>query len=167
MRTGELIGCGIESVNGFVFPVGMSDVTYKVQDQPILLITEIVQDGADAVEVTNFGPSAMEISCLSIERIGNGDEIHIVPIGTILQAGETYVAYLMNDIGYTDPATYTIGIKGTILDQISTNGGLDGGDIWRTIICDHNTEDDWLVTVECKASLGMINPDYLSSHQMD
>ena len=84
---GMTLGCGVNSVNGFVFPVGTSTVKYRIQDQPLLLITEIVQEGADAVEVTNFGPASLEISCLVIERFGAGAEEHVVPINTVLMAG--------------------------------------------------------------------------------
>jgi len=62
--TGKLIGCGFEDASGDFFPVGTNTVKYKVQDQPLILITEVVQDGVvSGMEITNFGPAAVDITC--------------------------------------------------------------------------------------------------------
>ena len=55
--TNKPISCGFEDASGFKFPVGTNKVTYNVYDQPLILITEIVQNGIiTGVEITNFGP---------------------------------------------------------------------------------------------------------------
>ncbi len=58
------IACGFEDASGEKFPVGTSSMTYTAYDQPLLLITEIVQDGVVAgMEITNFGPAEVDITC--------------------------------------------------------------------------------------------------------
>lgn len=58
------IACGFEDASGEKFPVGTSSVTYTAYDQPLLLITEIVQDGVvSGMEITNFGPAEVDITC--------------------------------------------------------------------------------------------------------
>ncbi|HMR88442.1 MAG TPA: HYR domain-containing protein [Saprospiraceae bacterium] len=58
------IACGFEDASGEKFPVGTSSVTYTAYDQPLVLITEIVQDGVvSGMEITNFGPAEVDITC--------------------------------------------------------------------------------------------------------
>ena len=61
---GEQLACGFENASGNFFPVGTSTVKYRAQDQPLILITEVMQsDGSYGVEITNFGPAAVDITC--------------------------------------------------------------------------------------------------------
>jgi subtilisin-like proprotein convertase family protein len=82
-ESGELIGCGFEGVNGQFFPVGVNTVEFKVYDQPLILITEVVQDGIIAgMEITNFGPAAVDITCSKFimkDEDGNILEMFTVP----------------------------------------------------------------------------------------
>lgn len=62
--SGEQVACGFENASGTFFPIGTSTVKYQVQDQPLVKITEVVnQDGRHGVEITNFGPAALDITC--------------------------------------------------------------------------------------------------------
>ncbi len=62
--SGNAIACGFEDASGELFPVGTSSVKYTIMDQPLILITEVVQDGVVAgMEITNFGPAEVDISC--------------------------------------------------------------------------------------------------------
>ncbi len=164
--TGATVAAGVENVSGELIPLGVNNVVYSAQDQPVLLITEVVQSASDSVEITNFGPASMNISCLNINRLGTGAEVHIVPIDTILKPGETYVAALANDIGFGDPAGYTISFKNTIFDVVATNnylpssgwvGNLEGGDVQRIWIVDHDNSTDWIVSQICETSIGELN----------
>ena len=107
---GEVLETGLEDASGFFFPVGTSTVTYCVQDQPLLLISEVTQDadnicggdvalvdpslGDDYIELTNFGPASYDVSCLVIERTFNGQtETYVVPQGSILAPGDVLVLH--------------------------------------------------------------------------
>ena len=86
-----IISCGLNDASGDFFKPGVNTVTYTVQDQPILLITEVIEDGTfSGIELTNFGPASLDISCLNIVREGLGDTTIVVPNGTIIGVGETY-----------------------------------------------------------------------------
>ncbi len=154
----EVVACGVENVSGAYIPVGCHVVNYILQDQPLLLITEIKQKGSDQIEITNLGPASLDISCLEVVRKVNGEEIHLVPNGTVLAPGDIYLFTFTSDIDYLDPAEYCIRLKDNVIDSAVTNGALVGGDIIRSTVCDHDTEDDWVVAVECKASIGLLNP---------
>jgi hypothetical protein len=165
--SGAILECGIEDASGFDFPVGINTVTYRVQDQPIVLITEIVQSTADALEITNFGPTSVDLSCVAIERLGAGAESLVVFDGIVIAPGETYVTGFVNDIAETDGAAYQISLNGAILDVVATNGYaapedwsgvVGGGDIYRTLICDHDDASDWAIAEPCNPStIGMLN----------
>jgi hypothetical protein len=107
---GELVGSGLGSASGEFFEVGQWDVNYVVQDQPLVLITEVTQaiansnggtnpipafitnnvvNGDDYLEITNFGPASIDLGCLMIERMYNGgNDSLMIPNGTVLDAGE-------------------------------------------------------------------------------
>lgn len=123
--SGEIINSGLGQLNNVSFLLGESNLTYKVQDQPLLKITEVTQElgayngatnpvpsfidaanGDDFLEITNFGPAAFDISRLEIERLGTlnapENETFVLPLGTVLQAGE--VAIIHFGPGVDDPA---------------------------------------------------------------
>lgn len=105
---GGLIGQGMSDASGSFFPEGTTRVEYRLQDQPLLLISEVTHEleatiGGQAVvpsfitnsgsddylEITNHGPASMDVSCLAIERLfDGGSETYSVPRGAILDAGE-------------------------------------------------------------------------------
>ena len=177
---GALIGCGITDASGFKFPVGMSTVTYTAQDQPILLITEVRQSGMDALEITNFGPAAIDISCLSVSRIVAGVLVStsIVNSGTVLLPGEVIVINFSNNLDVSTPAVYVIHMLDHVIDVVATNGfnptgdygdfmismddwdgSIASGDIYRTSVCDTNTADDWAIASDCNPlTIGALNP---------
>ena len=165
---GNIIECGVEDASGTFFPVGINNVIYSVQDQPVVLITEVTQSGADMIEITNFGPASVNLSCLTIERLGAGDEAFTISGDQILAPGEVYVYAFVADILESDGAEYQISLNGTVLDVVATNGYaasiqwngiLDGGDVYRALICDHDLASDWVVASACDASsIGFLNP---------
>ncbi|MDX1407404.1 MAG: HYR domain-containing protein, partial [Saprospiraceae bacterium] len=164
---GNVVSCGVEDASGTLFPVGTNTVIYRAYDQPIVLISEVAQSGADMLEITNFGPSSVYLECLTIERLGAGAESAVIGDVT-LAPGEVYVHAFANDIAVSAGAEYQISVEGTVHDVVATNGyaastgwtgSLAGGDVWRQLICDHDTADDWLVVNACMgASIGVLNP---------
>ncbi|MBR9921604.1 MAG: HYR domain-containing protein [Bacteroidetes bacterium] len=117
--SGEITGGGVADASGEVFQNGTSTVHYRLQDQPVLLISEVTHEigilnggmnpepytvltGNDYMEITNIGPAAYNISELVIERFGTGqDETLVLPNGTIVNPGETVVIHFGN--GDDDP----------------------------------------------------------------
>ena len=116
---GELLDCGFDDASGFKFPVGTSTIEYTVQDQNLLLISEISQSGTvDQIEITNFGPSDLDISCLVIERVAANplaDQTFVVPAMTVVAAGDVFVYDLAFDGGSAMPACYSISVSYTHL----------------------------------------------------
>jgi len=139
------------------FGCGVFEVTYMVSDQPIILISEVTHeleafeggtnpvppfiqttDGDDFVEITNYGPATMNLSCLTIERIGGNNEVFVVPDGVILAVGEVLIIHygggtdspadhFFNIPGAADltqgtPAGYVISIDTVALDVVAVNG---------------------------------------------
>ncbi|MEP7196843.1 MAG: HYR domain-containing protein [Saprospiraceae bacterium] len=110
---GDTIKKGINDASGSDFPKGLNQVCYTVQDQPILLITEVTQQidaivvggtsplpafispadvNGDYLEVTNFGPSSIDLSCMSVQIFQGGVIVgtYTLPIalnGPVLPAG--------------------------------------------------------------------------------
>ncbi|MBK7425686.1 MAG: HYR domain-containing protein [Saprospiraceae bacterium] len=134
-ESGIIVESGLGSASGSMFNGGVSEVHYRVQDQPLLLITEATHalnsinggtnpvpghiqalSGDDYLEITNFGPAAFDISCLAIERISNLgnplDETFMVPAATILQAGEVLVLHFGS--GTDDPANHYFNLPNAI-----------------------------------------------------
>ncbi|MCC7027462.1 MAG: HYR domain-containing protein, partial [Saprospiraceae bacterium] len=94
--TGKVLSRGFTDASGSFFPVGKNTIDYCVYDQPILLISEVTQmfggattvgrtnpvpafisanvapaeliDG-DFIEITNYGPTVIDLTCLSIEIV--------------------------------------------------------------------------------------------------
>ncbi|MBK9729081.1 MAG: HYR domain-containing protein [Saprospiraceae bacterium] len=92
-EAGDTIKKGIRDASNSNFPKGNNQICYTVQDQPILLITEVTQQidaivvgttsplpffispadvNGDYVEITNFGPSSIDVSCLSLNIFQGG-----------------------------------------------------------------------------------------------
>lgn len=152
---GQELYSGLQNASGNTFDVGTTTVTYRVQDQPLLLITEVTQhiqavsggtipappfitsglpDG-DFLEITNFGPAAMDVSCLNIERLyPGGSETYSVPRGQILSAGQVLTIHFGSGIDAPGQhyfnvagaanldagqgAAYVISHSGTVLDVV-------------------------------------------------
>ena len=168
-ESGNVIGCGIDDATGSYFETGVNSVTYKVQDQPILLITEVIQNGmTTGIEITNFGPASMDISCMEIAREGASPEAYEVPNGTIIGVGEVYTQIFTN-ISAGAQAGYTIGLLENVIDAVAINGYtpsdwewagfIFGDNIIRNSICDNNLDSDWQVATPCNSgSFGLLNP---------
>ena len=166
---GGTIGCGINDASGYLFPVGTSTVTYNIQDQPILLISEILQDGLmTGIEITNFGPASYDISCLVIGREGATPEEYIVDDITIVGVGDVFTQ-IFTPITAGAGAGYYISYMNNFIDAVSINGYISpnytftgsifGDNIVRSSICDTDSSDDWFATTGCDAgSFGFLNP---------
>jgi subtilisin-like proprotein convertase family protein len=158
---GTVLQTGIEDVSGLMFDVGKNNVTYTLSDQPILLITEVLQNGViSGVEIGNFGPASYDISCLTIRRLSSGiTEDFVVPNGTIVGVGEVYThAFSLIPAGQT--ATYSLHFINRIIDAITINSGLLVGDnIFRHTVFDTDTQIDFKVANVCfEGSYGIWNP---------
>ncbi len=204
---GEIVDCGVGDLTEAFLPKGNNTVTYRAQDQALLLITEVVQDlGAveggqqdfpsyltssseDYIELTNFGPCALDLSCLTIEREGSDNSIFTLPRDIVLPVGAQLVLHFgagtddeanfyfndstATDIGSADPAGYTISVNGVVLDAVATNGYDLGEDfvgsvgnlntvsgIQRFLECDHDNAQDWVASSgDNPASIGFLNTD--------
>ena len=157
--SGSIIKEGVEDASGEFFPVGENKLTYVAQDQPIVLITEVSQmlgapvgatspipphfDGdltnGDYVEITNFGPTTMDLTCLTLEIVDAGGSVcsRTLPNGTMLAVGGTLVFHVgmgidnptnsyfsMNcvEAANSDPRGYIISLYDHVLDVVATNG---------------------------------------------
>jgi subtilisin-like proprotein convertase family protein len=152
---------GVEDASGEKFIVGRNDVTYTVTDQPILLITEVLQNGViSGVEIGNFGPASYNISCLTIRRTTSGiNEDFIVPNGTIVGVGAVYTHnFSLIPAGQT--ATYSILFLDRVIDAITVNSGLlVGTDFYRCSVEDTDAQSDFKVADLCHTgSFGVWNP---------
>lgn len=160
--SGVEIATGLEDVSGFKFPVGINEVTYTVYDQPLFLITEVLQDGTTSgVEVGNFGAASLNISCAKLIRSSGGVvEEHIIPNGTILNPGEVYT-HDFSPLATGIEATYSIMFIERTLDEITINtGDLVGSDIIRVQVKDTDTPNDFRVATLCNGgSYGAWNPE--------
>ena len=151
----QIVDCGIEDASGNKFATGDNKVVYKVQDQPLLLITEVQNNAtANTLEITNFGPSALDISALVISRLGTSPSSTVVPSGTILANGATYT-YAFSPIADNAPAGYTISFINNKIDGNATNGytlvgytwsgEIIGNNAYRSRICDTDSGSDFTV----------------------
>ncbi len=157
--SGAVIAEGVEDASGEYFPVGDNKLTYIAQDQPIVLITEVTQmlgapvgatnpvpghfDGdltnGDYVEITNFGPTTMDLTCLTLEIVDAGGSVcsRTLPNGTMLGVGQTLVFHVgmgaddpansyfsMNcaEAANTDPRGYVLSLYDHVIDVVTTNG---------------------------------------------
>lgn len=116
--SGEIIHQGIDIAHDVDIPQGLATIHYRVQDQPLVLITEVTQDitltnggtdpvptyiqnlssvGDDYLEITNFGPADYDLGGLEIERSGTGNdpenEMLVLPDSIVLKPGEVLVVH--------------------------------------------------------------------------
>ena len=175
----DRVECGVWDASGEMFEKGDSWVKYTVQNQPLLLITEVSQSSAvDQMEITNLGPGALDISCLVAARTAANPaadetlaDVTMLPslAPTVVGVGETFVFDFTFDGGAAMGACYTISYAGTILDQVAVNGfagcdvftgTLNSGDVYRTCEADTNDAADWEEAELCfPLTIGMLNPD--------
>ncbi|MCB0524169.1 MAG: HYR domain-containing protein [Lewinellaceae bacterium] len=171
--------CGVWDASGETFEVGMSWVKYSVQNQPLLLITEVTQSaGVDQLEITNLGPAKIDLTCLEINRVAANpaaDEtigpLTMLPslAPTPLGVGEVMVFDFAFDGAAGMGACYTISYAGTIIDEVAVNGygpcgnftgSLASGDVIRHCEDDSNDAADWVAAENCAPlTIGMLNPD--------
>ena len=90
VQNGEVVTTGLDDASGTYFEVGESEVTYRVQNQPLLLISEITQDADALIGGMNPPPIVNEFQCFSdtLFALGNGD------------VGEGLVYYPVDDLIY-------------------------------------------------------------------
>ena len=159
---GFVIETGVEDASGVEFPGGTSTVKYTVFDQPIYLITEVLQDGTTSgVEIGNFGPASVNISCASLIRTTATDTVeYIIPNGTIVPVGGVYTYEFPEMIDAGVEATYSFVFLEREIDAITINSGsLEGDDIIRIDAIDNDDESDFIVATDCDpSSYGMYNP---------
>ncbi|MEZ4908748.1 MAG: proprotein convertase P-domain-containing protein, partial [Saprospiraceae bacterium] len=112
--SGEIVNGGVVNASGEIFHKDTSNVTYRLADQPLILITEVthaidITNGGmhpspysvitndDYLEITNIGPVTMNISGLEVERITDTEsEIFIIPDNTIIEVGKTLIIHFGN-----------------------------------------------------------------------
>ncbi len=164
--SGSVVASGMDVLESTTqFTVGDHNVSFRVQDQPLLLITEVVQAGTDMIEISNLGPATLDLNCLTINRYGNGVESDTLPAGTTLEPGAVMVYTFASDIGYLEAAAYTLEYMNATFDQLAVNGysisdwtgNLNGGDVCRVWNWDHNSSNDWKVTLNCTQNIGVLN----------
>ena len=180
-ENGDTLKVGSGDASGEFFPVGSNNLIYNVQDQPFMMITEVTQQlmtdpqakliggtdpkpgfldqtdvFGDYVEITNFGPAAMDVSCLQLSIcVDTGvlctyivPNLTVIPVGEVLTlrvgAGMDDTTNLFFNMGceeaaIDEPRGYVISLYDRVLDVVTTNGfdPLGCGDI--AIV----TADDW------------------------
>jgi len=163
------VDCGVEDASGYLFPIGDHKLTYSVIDQPVLLITEVIQNGSTTgIEITNFGPASLDISCLDIVREGPDSELYNVPNGTVISVGDVYTQ-LFTEINPASAAGYYISFVDRVIDGVSINGyaatdytysgSISGDNIYRQWICDHDNAGDFISGSSCfSGNFGETNP---------
>ncbi|NKQ39156.1 MAG: HYR domain-containing protein, partial [Methanosarcinales archaeon] len=169
-EAGGIIACGIEDASGLKFPAGVTTVTYMVQDQPLLLITEVNNDEVNnGLEITNIGAANYNISGMIIGREGAMDATFIVPEITILAPGDTYTQ-LFDAVALGTPVGYYISYEDNQIDGVSLysytatefvwTGDLNGDNVHRPYACDSDHSQDWKVINNCLgSSFGVLNDE--------
>ncbi len=158
---GIVLDEGLADASGTLFTIGRNIVTYKAFDQNIVLITEVIQDGTlSGIEVGNFGPGSMNLSCAILERVTLGvSEEFEIPNSTIVGVGEVYTHdFTMIPSGQV--ATYRLKFLDRIIDEITINStGLNGENIIRISPVDTDSSNDFIVANPCNlSSYGDWNP---------
>ena len=157
---GDLIGSGVGDASGTAFPVGVNTVTCTAYDQPLVLITEIIQDGVvNGVEIGNFGPAAIDLGLAVVKRTNSSaNEEYIQSIGTIVKAGEVHIVSFTG-IPVGEEATYIIEYGGRIIDMLTINAESNGRGVYRISSIDTDTGADLEVINACEeGSYGTWNP---------
>jgi subtilisin-like proprotein convertase family protein len=117
---GNIFAEGFDDASGLFFPKGDNTVTYYVQDQPLLLITEVTQmlgadvgatdpvpayfggdlDNGDYIEITNFGAASIDLSCVSVEIVEAGGSVclYTFPAATVIAPGEVAILHVGDGI---------------------------------------------------------------------
>ena len=154
--SGNVFAGGVVNASGEEFYPGISQVTYKLHDQPLILITEVTHDIGitnggmdpvpytvlttnDYVEITNLGPTTLNVSGLMVERLNVAlPEVFTIPDNTIIGVGETLVIHFGNgtddatnlffnvpcaiDMSTSTATAYVMSFKGRVLDVVTVNG---------------------------------------------
>ena len=158
---GDLEFRGFGDASGEFFPVGLNTLEYIVYDQPVVLITEIIQDGeVSGIEIGNFGPAVVDISCATLKRIsGSDEEEHMIPNLTFLDVGEVYT-WEFENIPAGQEATYQFEFLGRLIDEFTINDGLfDGDQFIRISGLKISQEMDFQLVTDCfEGSFGEWNP---------
>jgi subtilisin-like proprotein convertase family protein len=186
-ENGEVLYCGFEDASGNIFPVGTTTVSYEVSDQSLLLITEIVQDGnSSGIEITNFGPSEMDITCAQVAVFDGAGmqidsfliptsnnksteirQVDFPPLPTIwdpampnvLSVGETWTYTFNNTLPAGAEARYQFKFLDRIIDDITVNDEVEALVFLRETVCDHDEQTDFIPATPCDpGSFGMLNP---------
>jgi subtilisin-like proprotein convertase family protein len=162
---------GFTNASGNAFNKGINQVLYRAQDQPILLITEVIHDGVTAgIEITNFGPASYDISDLNISKAGFNpalSETFNVPNGTILGVGDVYT-HTFTAVPAGTPLGFYIWFMNNVLDGVSLNGftpsqytwsgQLNGNHVIRTQVYDTDAASDFMIATPCETDvLGTFN----------
>jgi hypothetical protein len=163
------LDCGIRDLSGRFFQIGETNVRFKAQDQAILLITEISANSEKVeLEITNFGPSALDLSGIRLARRGVGPEVYAIESKTILLPGEIWVQEFTG-IPPGAQSAYSIEFFGRVVDGMALNGFQPSNFSWsgtlmgnafsRTQICDNDKAEDWAPSHACSlGSMGQVNP---------
>lgn len=143
----EVVKFGFDDASGETLPAGINTVEYCIQDQPVLLITEVLQDGTTSgVEIGNFGAASLEIGNALLIRTENGiEESFAIPYSTILAPGEVYTQ-VFSSIAAGVEATYTLKFIDRIIDEATINGALIGEGIFRNSLDKGLTADNFILT---------------------
>jgi subtilisin-like proprotein convertase family protein len=153
---------GIEDASGSYFDGGVSTVTYYAIDQPIVLITEIIQDETTSgMELSNLGPASMDLTCATLTRYSSVDTVeYIIPNGTILAVGDVFTYDFTSTIGVGVEANYEFSFLDRVIDSATINSGLlNGIGIIRIDPFDNDDATDWEVVSPCNlGSYGLYNP---------
>ena len=153
---------GLGDVSGQILPVGNNRLEYVVFDQPLALITEVIQaDTISGIEIGNFGPNRLDISCATLRRVtAGGTEEYMIPNLTFLQPGQVFT-YEFSTISSTEPAEYEFEFVGRLLDRVElNNGGLSGPQVIRNSAVQQSMLMDFDEVHPCNAgSYGDWNPN--------
>lgn len=188
-KSGEITACGFEDASDEFFEEGENIVKYTIRDQPLILITEVVQDGViSGVEITNFGPANVDITCAIFSmKDANGVVIEEYNISTannkstetmqvdfpplpiiwvepnpnIVAVGGVYIHSFDDVRPAGEEVTYCFTFLETEIDAVTINGDVDGLVILRKNECDHGSQDDFIPATPCDpGSYGMLNTGF-------
>ena len=188
-KIGEVTACGFEDASGEFFDEGLNTTKYTIRDQPLILITEVVQDGVTSgVEITNFGPANVDFTCATVsmkDASGNVIEeynistannkstegvqvdfpplpvIWEVPNPNIIAVGEVFTHNFDDVRSVGEEVTYCFSFLDTEIDAATINDEVEGLVVLRKNECDHDSQDDFIGATPCDSgSYGMLNPGF-------